>query len=460
MDAERFYTHSLRNISRGSAVTRILAASIQAVAPGEAIQNHLNLSENLLIAGDHEYNLEKIKRVLVISIGKAGYPMMIAALNLLKERLSGGVLITKDGYIPETELSEGVQSEKINIFEAGHPMPDQRGVRATQHLIKLISNTREDDLVLCLTSGGGSALMVSPVPGVNLEDLQRTTSALLPCGANINEINSLRKHLEQLKGGRLAQLAAPARIINLILSDVVGDPLDVIASGPTTADTTTFTDAYQVLEKHQLLDEVPSSVIEHIHKGMEGKIGETPKPGDPVLDRVQNLIIGNNYQAANAGLVQCQEVGFHATLLTTSLEGEARRIGPLLSSILRQINSTGDPLPRPACIICGGETTVNLKGSGSGGRNQELALSAVESIANLQDVALVTLATDGGDGPTDAAGAVVTGESLQRAKGCGLDPNQYLENNDSYHFFEKLDDLLKTGPTMTNVNDLTFLFAF
>lgn len=460
MDAEHFYTHSLRSIAGGSAVTRILAACIQAVDPAAAIQENLKLSDSILSVGDREYELENFNRLLVVGAGKAGYPMMTAVSDILGEFKPRGNVITKGGYIPEGKSAAKSQSEQFKVHEAGHPVPDQRGVEATQRLIKLLSETRRDDLVLCLISGGGSALLVSPVPGVSLEDLQKTTSLLLASGASIDEINALRKHLEQLKGGKLAQIASPAQVITLILSDVVGDPLDVIASGPTVADTTTFADAYRVLENYQLLENVPRSVLKHIQSGMAGELSETPKPGDPALERVYNLIIGNNYKAAKAGIHQSEMEGFNTLLLTTSLEGEARRVGPLLSSILRQVSSTGDPLPRPACVICGGETTVSLKGDGLGGRNQELALSAVEALADIPDIALVTLASDGGDGPTDAAGAVVTGETFARAERAGLNPYQYLGNNDSYHFFETLDDLLKPGPTFTNVNDLTLLFAF
>jgi hydroxypyruvate reductase len=324
----------------------------------------------------------------------------------------------------------------------------------------LLANTAQDDLVICLMSGGASALLVSPAPGLTLADLQSLTSALLACGASIYEINTLRKHLEQLKGGGLARLAAPARVATLILSDVIGNPLEVIASGPTVPDPSTFTDAYHILEHYRLIDHVPPGVIRHLEYGRAGQIHETPKPGEPLFSRVQNLVIGDNLQAALAALEQAVREGFHTLLLTTYLQGEARQAGSALAAVARQIDAPGHPLPRPTCLAAGGETIVTLQGDGLGGRNQELALGAVAGLAGLDDILLATLATDGGDGPTDAAGAIVSGETLERARQAGMQPEDYLARNDAYHFFDALGDLLKTGPTQTNVNDLDFIFAF
>jgi hydroxypyruvate reductase len=315
------------------------------------------------------------------------------------------------------------------------------------------------DLVICLISGGASALLTMPVTGVSLADLQALTSLLLACGANINEINTLRKHLDQVKGGQLARLAQPARVASLILSDVVGSPLDVIGSGPSVPDSSSFADAYAVLERYGLLGKAPVSIVKYLQRGCQGGAPETPKPDDPLFDRVQNVIIGSNQQAADAALQEALAEGFSAMLLTTYLQGEARQAGRWLAAIARQIASNGQPLQPPACLVVGGETTVTILGDGQGGRNQEMALGAVEDLANLPGAVLVTLATDGGDGPTDAAGAVVTGETLQRALQLGLRPGDYLRRNDAYHFFQGLGDLLVTGPTGTNVNDLAFLFV-
>jgi hydroxypyruvate reductase len=290
---------------------------------------------------------------------------------------------------------------------------------------------------------------------VTLSDLQALTSSLLACGASVDEINILRRHLDRLKGGGLARLASPARVVSLILSDVVGNPLEAIASGPTATDPTTCADALAVLDKYQLLGKVPKTVVSVLRSGRE-----TLKPGDAVFENVDNILIGSNLLAAQAALKQAEVEGFHPYLLRTDLQGEARDVAVELCYTLRWAWQTGDPAPRPACIVAGGETTVTLHGDGCGGRNTELALASVTELDNFPDVVLVTLATDGEDGQTDAAGAVVTGETFGRAYGLGLVPVEYLHRNDSYTFFAALDDLLKPGPTSTNVNDLIFLFTF
>jgi hydroxypyruvate reductase len=333
-------------------------------------------------------------------------------------------------------------------------------VDSTRGLVEFLQDSQETDLLFCLISGGGSALMTLPVEGVTLEDLQTLTRLLLACGADIGEINTLRKHLDRIKGGGLARLAAPARIVTLILSDVIGSPLEVIASGPTVADSTTFANALSILAKYRIMERVPERILSVLRRGAAGEIAETLKPGDPLLTRVSDQIVASNPQAAEQALAQARQEGFHTLLLTTFLQGEAAQVGTVLASILRQIDASGHPLPRPACIIAGGETTVTLHGKGLGGRNQELALGAAFLLSGLPQVVLVTLGTDGEDGPTNAAGASVTGETLRRARAFGLDPLDSLRENDSYHYFEALGDLVITGPTGTNVNDLAFLFAF
>lgn len=298
------------------------------------------------------------------------------------------------------------------------------------------------------------------VPGVSLVDLQHLTSLLLAAGANIQEINTLRKHLDQIKGGGLAKAAAPAQTVTLILSDVIGDPLDVIASGPTVPDSSTFADAWRVLSNYALLDKVPCNIREHFERGLRGEAPDTPKQGNRIILNVTNCIVGNNQQAAEAALRAAEKLGFEAELLTTSLQGEACQAGRALGGLARQAKQArqNKTMGKSVCLVAGGETTVTISGGGKGGRNQELALGAVEELAGLDGVGLLTLATDGGDGPTDAAGAVVTGDSYARASTLGLEPQDYLRRNDSYRFFAALGDLIKTGPTQTNVNDLTFLF--
>ena len=466
----RFETFSTQESTWGPSAARIMSAAIQAVEPGTAVRRFLRLEDNLLFISDRMYDLSKINRIRVVGAGKAGYPMAISAVGILHPYLEQARVIVKKGYV-QSETTHLLKAQtkdpdethkpikNLEVFEAGHPIPDEKGVNATRQLIDLVSNSQTDDLVICLISGGGSALLVSPVQGVSLNDIQELTSKLLACGANINEINALRKHLSKVKGGGLARSAYPAQVATLILSDVVGDPLDVIASGPTVPDSSTYEEAWAVLEKYNLKGNTPESIVSHIEKGLSGETPETPKPGDRIFNRVQNVIIGSNMLACRAAVSQAIEEGFNSILLTTWLQGEANQAGRFLAAVLRQLASSDHPVPRPACLILGGETTVTLQGNGLGGRNQEIALSAVSDLEDLLNAGLITLATDGGDGPTDAAGAVVTGDSLKRARSVGMDPGDFLTRNDSYHFFNHLGDLIKTGPTLTNVNDIAILIA-
>jgi hydroxypyruvate reductase len=432
----------------------VLSAALQAVDPAAAVRRYLQRSGNRLWVAGNEFDLSRFSRVLLVGAGKAGAPMARAAAEIVGNRLAGGVMIVKEGY------GEDLADRKVSVIEAGHPLPDERGVQGAGRVIELLQGAGPEDLVIALLSGGGSALLVSPAEGLSLADLQDLTTTLLRCGADIYEINTIRKHLERLKGGGLARLAAPALLVTLILSDVVGDPLDVIASGPTVPDPSTFAGAYDVLEKYGIVGKAPPAVVRRLECGRSGELLETPKPGEAVFERAHNVLVGSNRLAAEAALAQAQAEGLHGLLLTTYLQGEARQAGRVLASLARQIAADGQPLPRRACLVAGGETTVTLHGDGLGGRNQELALGAVADLAGLPEVALVTMATDGGDGPTDAAGAVVTGDTLERARRAGLSPVEYLARNDAYHFFDALGDLLKPGPTQTNVNDLAFLFAF
>jgi glycerate 2-kinase len=463
MDLSRLQTTSLQSSAQGVRVARILSTAIEAIEPGAALQRFMKVQTEatspdgrlVLSIGKKYYFLDEIKRIFVVGAGKAGAPMVRSASQILGARIHGGMVIVKEGY------AGGVTKVgPVSILEAGHPLPDERGVAGAKGIIELLRDTREGDLVISLFSGGGSALLVSPAGDLCLSDLQRMTEVLLRSGASIDEINTLRKHLEQLKGGQLARLASPAQTAALILSDVVGDRLDVIASGPTVPDPSTFDDSIAILERYRIHDQVPEAIVKHLRRGQAGEIPETPKPGDPIFSRVDHSVIGSNLQAAEAALRQAESEGFNVLLLSTYLQGEAREAGRMLAAIARQIAADGRPVPRPACLVIGGETTVTIQGQGKGGRNQELALSAVPELAGLPQTLLVTLATDGGDGPTDAAGAVVTGETLARARQAGLDPVDSLAKNDAYHFFQALGDLLKPGPTQTNVNDLAFLFSF
>jgi glycerate 2-kinase len=430
----------------------VLSAALAAVDPINAIRRQVSLSYEILRIGQRIYDLRRYRNIYVIGGGKASGSMAQAVEEILGQRVTDGLVNVKYGY--------GAKTEIIRLNEAGHPIPDAAGMTGMKQMAELARKATDEDLVICLISGGGSALMTLPVEGIILADMRSLTDAFLRCGATINEINAVRKHLSQTKGGNLARLAYPAEIVSLILSDVVGNPLDVIASGPTVADTTTFADAYGVIEKYGLLEDLPASIVEHLRRGKAGLVAETPKEGAESFTRTHNLIIASNEVAAEAAIAKAGELGFHALLLSTFVEGEAREVAKVFAAVAREIIKSGRPVPRPACVVAGGETTVTVRGSGMGGRNQEMALSAALEIASLEDVMVIPLATDGSDGPTDAAGAIADGTTLQRAQDVGLSAIRYLADNDSYHFFQQLGDLLVTGPTNTNVNDLTFTFVF
>ena len=431
MDINRFTTQSLQDVR----LLRILSAALEAVDPFKAVQKYLP-------------NLEG--RVFGLGIGKAAIPMMDALVEQIP--ISGGLAVTK--------FASGVRRELYTIIEGGHPIPNARSLYAGEQVLEFVSGLSDDDTLVCLISGGGSALVT--VPYVPLEDLQTLTSLLLSSGARIDEINILRRQLDRIKGGGLAR-ATKARIISLILSDVIGNPLEAIASGPTAPDPTTREDALLILNKYSqfLTTETrkheDTLFLDSVTQWLRGlKELDPPKPHYADFVRVQNIIVGDNKLAARAALEQAERDGFQAEILTNELQGEARERGVELARKLRVSISSKH---RPFCLIFGGETTVTMQGNGKGGRNQELALAAVHELRDVENVFLITLATDGDDGPTDAAGAVVTGESARRAESLGLDATAHLSRNDSYPFFQALGDLLRTGPTGTNVNDLIFLVA-
>jgi glycerate 2-kinase len=430
----------------------IMRAALKAVDPAQAVYTALRLEGDLLRIGDATYDLTRYRRIVVVGAGKASAPMARAVEEILGDRTGGGVVNVKYGYTDRTQ--------HIRLHQAGHPVPDENGLEGTRQIVELLSQAGEDDLVLCLISGGGSALMMLPEDPISLADYQALTDALLRSGATINKINTVRKHIEQVKGGRLAKVAAPAQVATLILSDVVGNPLDFIASGPTVPDTTTFSDALGVLEEFSLLDAVPPSVTDWLQRGRRGEVPETPKPGDRLFERVSTVVIGSNDIAAEAALSRARELGFSSLLLTTYLEGEARDAGKFAAALAKELVHRHNPVPLPACLILGGETTVTVRGRGKGGRNQEIAVSAAMAIRGMERVLIAALATDGTDGPTDAAGGIVDGRTLERAEAKGLDARAALADNDSYAYLRDVGDLLVTGPTNTNVNDLLFVFAF
>ncbi|MBW2593761.1 MAG: glycerate kinase, partial [Deltaproteobacteria bacterium] len=340
---------------------------------------------------------------------------------------------------------------------AGHPVPDQNGENGALAISAMAESAESDDLIICLISGGGSALMPLPAQGLSLADKQKTTGVLLACGAAIHEINTIRKHLSDIKGGMLARAANPATLVSLILSDVVGDDLDVIASGPCVPDSSTFADCMDIITGYGIEEHLPETVAVHLKAGLSGQIPETPKAGDSAFEKTRNLIIGRNIDAVNAAKSAAKNLGYHTLILSSMIEGETRDVARVHGAIAREVVKTGNPMPPPLCILSGGETTVTIKGRGLGGRNQEFALAAAMDIAGYENITVLSGGTDGTDGPTDAAGAVADGTTIARAGALGLAPHQYLSNNDAYHFFEPLGDLIKTGPTNTNVMDLRII---
>ncbi len=420
-----------------------LRAAVAAVEPEALTRAFLERRAGLLAGA---------AAVSVAAIGKAGAAMARGAARVLGDRLAGGVLIVPAG-------SEGGAPEGFVVYGGGHPIPDEEGARGAAAVRRLAASLGEGDLLLCLISGGGSALMTLPPEGVALADVQATTQALLRAGATIQELNAVRKHLDLLKGGRLAREAFPARAVALVLSDVVGDPLDVIASGPVTADPTTYEEAIATLERLRAWGDVPAAVREHLERGRDGREPESPKQGDVELSRAEAHVIGSNRLAAEAALAEAERRGYATLLLTNRLIGEAREAGRVLTAIGHEVAASGRPLAPPACLLAAGETTVTVRGTGRGGRNQELALGAALALDGTEGVLVAAMGTDGVDGPTDAAGAIADGTTLERARRRGLDSARALADNDAYPFFEALGDLIVTGPTGTNVMDLALVLV-
>ena len=429
----------------------VFEAALKAVDPIEAVLRYVKRVDDGLQVGEHRFAFKDYDRILVVGAGKAGAPMAQALEDLLGDRITDGVIVVKEGH--------GLPLGHVRIHEASHPVPDERGIKGAEEILSLVKDAGERDLVLCLISGGGSALLVAPAEGVTLEDKQEVTRLLLACGADIHEINTIRKHLSRAKGGGLARFAYPATVVSLILSDVIGDDLNVIASGPAVPDTSTFADTRQVLEKYDIWDRVPAAVQSRIDQGLKGDIEDTPKAGDAVFKRCFSELVGTNIQALKAAGLKSEELGYRTLILSSTVEGEAREVVKVLIAIAKEVRGSGNPLSAPACILCGGETTVTIRGDGKGGRNQEFALASALVIDGMENIVVLAGGTDGNDGPTDAAGAIADGSTLVRAQAKGLDPLDFLRRNDSYHFFQPLEDLVITGPTRTNVMDVYMLLV-
>jgi glycerate 2-kinase len=418
----------------------IFRAGLAAADPAGAVARHLS---GLL----KRRGFSRFRDIYVIGTGKAGASMAQAAERVLGKRITAGLINVKDGHV--------VPLRRIELNECGHPVPDERGVSGARRIAELAARAGKDDLVICLISGGGSALLPFPAPPITLEEKQAVTRLLLNCGANIHEINAVRKHISAIKGGQLARLAAPATVEALLLSDVIGDDLDVIGSGPTAPDASTFARVAAILRHYGILDQVPEAVRERIRAGLAGEIPETPKPGDPLFQRVRNTVVGSNRLALDAAARHARGLGYHTLVLASEIQGETREVARMHAAIAREIVGANRPVRPPACIVTGGETTVTIHGDGLGGRNQEFVLAAAIDLAGLPGVVVFSAGTDGSDGPTDAAGAVADGETVSR----GPEAARFLDANDSYHYFESLGDLVKTGPTNTNVMDVRLMLV-
>ena len=429
----------------------LFQAGLVAVDPMEAIKRHVSLEGSLLQVGDRQYDLDGFDRVFVVGAGKAGASMSKAIEELLPGRINTGIVVVKHDHLLPTRT--------IELVEAGHPLPDEDGRVGARRITELVRTATGEDLVICLLSGGGSALLPAPVPGITLAQKQEITELLLASGATINQINTIRKHISTIKGGQLARSVSPATLITLILSDVIGDPLDVIASGPTVPDSDSFGDCWHILDTFRLKEKIAEPILSRFRRGMKGRLPETPKPGDPAFEKTQNLVIASNALALQAAAKKARQLQYNTMILSTFIEGETRDVAKVHAAILKEILKSGSPLPRPACVLSGGETTVTIQGDGLGGRNQEFVLAAAIEIAGMDNVVCFSAGTDGTDGPTDAAGAIADGATVSRARALSLDPQRALRNNDSYHFFDPLGDLLRTGPTNTNVMDLRILLA-
>ncbi len=426
-----------------------LEYALNAVDPKQLMKSKLLLKNSILKVNQYSFDLKKFKNVFVIGGGKASGSMAETLEQNLGKYITNGIVNIPCGSKHKTGI--------IKLHEANHPIPDKSGVEGTHRMLEIAEQAKKEDLVICLISGGGSSLMPLPRDGITIKDKREITDALLKCGATINEINTVRKHISDFKGGWLAKKAYPATVLNLILSDVVGDPLDFIASGPTVPDSTTFSEAIKALKKYGLWDKAPATIKKVLSDGQKGLTPETPKATDKAFKKVYNVVIGNNRFASLAVREHLRSAGLNTLLLTSTLEGEARHVGVMLASIAREVFMSGNPVPKPAGIIAGGETTVTVTGKGLGGRNQELSLAAALKVGGMDGVVVASLSTDGVDGPTDAAGAIVDGKTMSRAAEMDLNPEEFLAENDSYNFFSKLGDLIFTGPTGTNVNDVSVM---
>ncbi|SIO00890.1 glycerate kinase type-2 family protein [Halodesulfovibrio marinisediminis] len=421
----------------------ILGAALNAVAPDKAVGRFVSLDGDTLLIDDVTYYLNTFENIYVVGAGKGAAPMAAKLEEILGDKITDGVICVKYDHTVPLRI--------IRTIEGAHPVPDANGERGARAILDLATKAGKKDLVLCCITGGASALTPALVDGISLDEGKQVTQLLLDCGATINEINAIRKHMSIFGSGNLARAAYPAPLAALIISDVVGDSLDVIASGPTSPDNSTFKDCMDIFERYKLIDKVPVNILAHMEKGIEGVIYETPKVGDPVFDSVQNLLVATNKQALEAAAVKAKKLGYTPRIVTSTMTGEARTVAKEIAQKAQNVISSKKG---KLCLLSGGETTVTLTGKGVGGRNQEMALAAAVALDGCPNIAMLCAGTDGSDGPTDAAGGFALPDSLTRAKECRIDPQVYLADNDSYNYLRNTGDLLQTGPTLTNVMDI------
>jgi hydroxypyruvate reductase len=427
---------------------RLIPPLLSALDPGALLRKRIRFRNGKIEWGGRVYRIAPNRSVYVVGAGKGSARMAEELEKILGDAVAGGVVVTRYGY--------AVPCRKIRIIEAGHPIPDRKGEEGARSILDLARKAKKGDLVIGLWSGGGSALLPLPIEGVSLEAKQGVTELLLRSGATIGEINAVRKHLSRIKGGRLAREVGPARMVNFILSDVVGDRLDVIASGPTVPDPTTFSDAIGILKRYRLWEEIDPSIRSALEEGQRGERPETLKRLGP---RIKNILIGNGERAANEATRILRKIGFDPQILTTTLEGESSEVAKALVAIAKDAQRQNKKKKRSLCLIAAGETTVTVRGRGRGGRCQEFVLSAALSLEGTKGITVAAFSTDGIDGPTDAAGAFADGETVRQAARKGIDARKMLEENDAYRFFDKIGGLIRTGPTRTHLNDLYLLMT-
>lgn len=438
-------------VQRRDTLRTILNAALEAVAPDKAIRRHVSLNETCMNIDGTEYNLDSFEHIYVVGAGKGAAPMAATLEAMLGNRITEGAVCVK--------YDHAVPTNTVTIYEAAHPVPDANGEQAARTILRIAQKATERDLVICVITGGASALTPALVEGISLEDGKRATSLLLECGATIHEVNAIRKHLSIFGSGNLARAAHPAQLVALIISDVVGDNLDVIASGPTSPDPSTFVQCIEIIDRYGIRDNMPANILARLESGVRGEIPETPKADDPAFSTVQNVLVATNLQALEAAATAALCNGYTPRILTSTMTGEAREKAREIVDTAMNICLDGKEITGPICLLAGGETTVTIAGTGLGGRNQEMALAASLYLQDCDHITMLCAGTDGSDGPTDAAGGFACSKTVERALCCSIDPHAYLADNNAYCFLDQTDNLLKTGPTLTNVMDLALVLV-